>query len=529
MTDPARRRPGPRATDLVLVAGFVGALWVPVVSQLILSDDPEVAQREFRVLSNRPVLEWDLSSLRDYPDRFDAWFGDSFGARERLLRWHHVLKWFGFGVSPTERLVLGRDDWLFYAGDRSIPVYRGVDPLTEAQLSAWKTLLEERRDALAREGIEYLYVLAPNKNQIYSEYLPDRYAPLGPTRLDQLLAYLDEHSSFSVLDLRPALLAAKQEDTGGSYLYTRFGTHWSARGHVVAYTAIVQRLAELVPGIEPFDPDRFLARPTRGWRDSWGGRMYMEDMLQEETASLELRGGIRFERLLVREGLGRRRAVRGRGPDPDAPRLTCFHDSYLVELRNILARHFGDASFYWDAPYRPDWIAEERPDVVLEVRIERELVTCSPFAERWMDQDRLRAAFKAPRAIRFRPDSSEPVWGVESYREAVLEQVGKNLSIRSREGAGILIPAPPGPDGERLVMRLVFVAPAATELRVLYQTVDRPGFGDVNIVRHPVVKGRNDLYLELADPDRRGRLLIQPGAARGRYLLRSLEIRAVAR
>lgn len=529
MSEPARRPGGRKARDFFLVAGFLGGIWLPLVSQLTRSGDADAARREFRSAARRPDVEWRLASLRECPARFDAWYADAFGERERLLRWHHMLKWFGFGVSPTDRLVLGRDDWLFYAGDRSISVHRGVDPLIEEELQAWKTLLEERQDTLAREGIEYVYVLAPNKSQIYPEYLPARYAPVGPTRLDQLIAYLDEHSTFRVLDLRPALLAAKAEDTADSHLYNRLGTHWSARGHRVAYTAIAGRLAELLPGIEPFDPDRFLTRPTQGWRDSWGGRMYLEDLLVEVTESLELRGGTRFERLPPREGLGRERAVRGRGPDRDAPRLTCFHDSYLVELRNILARHFGDASFYWDAPYRPDWIAQEHPDVVLEVRIERELVTRSPFVARWMDQDRLREAFKAPIAIRTRLDASRPDQGFEPYRDATLEWVGTNLSLRLREGAGLLLPPPPGADGERLVVRSIFVAPTATELRLLYQTRERPGFNEVDVVRHPVVKGRNDLFLELTDPDRRGRLLLQPGSARGRYLLRSLEIRAVAR
>ena len=85
-----------------------------------------------------------------------------------------------------------------------------MDPFAAKDLDAWTRVLEERRDWLAARGIAYLFVVAPNANTIYPEYMPDRIRKASfRSRLDQLIDHLKANGFFNLVDLRPALRKAK--------------------------------------------------------------------------------------------------------------------------------------------------------------------------------------------------------------------------------------------------------------------------------------------------------------------------------
>src|SRR5262245_58909489 len=115
-------------------------------------------------------------------------------------------------------------------------------------------MLESQRDFLARRGIEYVFAIGPNKESIYPEQVPPRYNRVGPTRMDQLVAHLEAHSDFRILDLRPALRRARADDRPDVHLYFELGTHWNGRGARAAAREMQRRLGELFPAVRTFDP-----------------------------------------------------------------------------------------------------------------------------------------------------------------------------------------------------------------------------------------------------------------------------------
>jgi len=139
---------------------------------------------------------------------------------------------------PSSPLVIvGARGWLFYAGEQSMQNYLHQNSPPAAELDDWASRLQERRTWFAAHGIRYLFVVAPDKQSIYSEYMPRYLAPQhGDTRLDQLSRRLFREAAW--LDLRPSLRSAK--DSGP--LYFQLDTHWNDRGAYYAYRAIMQRL-----------------------------------------------------------------------------------------------------------------------------------------------------------------------------------------------------------------------------------------------------------------------------------------------
>jgi len=67
----------------------------------------------------------------------------------------------------SEDVLLGKDDWLYYAGDHSVDDFRGRYLLSTDELARWHAALKARRDWLALRGIKYRFVIAPNKQSIF--------------------------------------------------------------------------------------------------------------------------------------------------------------------------------------------------------------------------------------------------------------------------------------------------------------------------------------------------------------------------
>ena len=210
-----------RRLDRGLLVIFLAVLAAPHVDHLVRDDAKRGPFREQRNASPRPTPARNLDELRAYPAAYQNYWNDAFGMRDVLLRGNALLKAIGFGVLPGIDHVLGKDGWIFWRGKRVLDVWRGVLPLPESDLDAWRNRLEHRRAQCAALGARYLFVVCPEKPTLYPEFLPERFTKVGPSRLDQLLEFLRGRSDVDVLDLRPTLVAAKSADQPGNATYYR--------------------------------------------------------------------------------------------------------------------------------------------------------------------------------------------------------------------------------------------------------------------------------------------------------------------
>ena len=171
----------------------------------------------------------DAARLVAWPDAFQKYFEDHFTLRNRLIDWRSSLLWRGLGTTSSDTVIAGKQDWLFYAADGGIDDWTQAEPFTHDELEVWRETLVRRR-ALSRapREIPFLFVIAPDKQMIYPEFMPDSLRRLRDDfRADQIIAYMRQTTpDFQILDLRPAVIAAKSTEL----LYHRYDTHWNDRG-----------------------------------------------------------------------------------------------------------------------------------------------------------------------------------------------------------------------------------------------------------------------------------------------------------
>ncbi|HZS36691.1 MAG TPA: hypothetical protein VFF06_07695, partial [Polyangia bacterium] len=319
------------------------------------------------------------------PAKFAAHYSDQFGLRDTLLHWHALIKLRLFGVSPVPgNVVVGRDGWLYFGGCEP-DEFRRLAPLTGAELDAWTRSLEERRDWLAAHGSRFLFVVAPNKSTIYPEHYPAALAPASAaSRLDQLLEHLRAHSTVEVLDLRPALLARKQEER----VYDVTDSHWNQRGAEAACEAIAAALHRWFPSVNPIPRSAYDAAV-----EHWpvGGDLSRMIALPDEFTE---------EALLLRPRTPPRAHDAGsaaipwrRDADPDwkwplafetntpsLPRAVILRDSFAARLHPFLSEHFQRSVYLFTDNFDTRLLESEKPDVVIEEMVERHLMRRPPPA-----------------------------------------------------------------------------------------------------------------------------------------------------
>ena len=244
----ASHEPGlKQAANALLVATFFMLLWLPTLDTF-LHFDHAAAFNEKRLPAQFPRFN---QGLQEYVNGLEAYFNDHFGCRNQLVNWHLTL--FNTGRSDV---MMGRQGWLYFDENHMYLVkhYQGILQFSPQELADLQTLQERRRDWLARRGIQYLFVIAPDKQSIYPEYLPSWLKFIRPnTKLDQFITCMRVHSTVLVPDLRPALREAKLI----APTYYQTDSHWNSFGGFVSCEEMIKSLSKQMPGLKPLTLDSF--------------------------------------------------------------------------------------------------------------------------------------------------------------------------------------------------------------------------------------------------------------------------------
>lgn len=310
---------------------------------------------------------------------YRKYFNEEFGFRKDLIRLHAIAKFKIFGIASNEKVLLGKEGW-FYMGKyfSAIEYARNLQPFTPEELEVWKQALERRRDALRARGIHYIFAVAPNKESIYPEYLPDWYTRVSrQSRLDQLLEYMRERSDVKIIDLRPPLLAAK----GKIPLFYKTDSHWNSYGACCACEPIVDSLRQWFPQIPPYSAEQFVV--TRKRNAYHGDLLHLSglgDLLREDEILVSPSKPRRttLAKLADYDSSDRQTCFATQCDAPELPRAVVFRDSFFMALHPFVSEQFRRTVFIWQNNFDERVILREPCDVVIQEVVERTLIWPPP-------------------------------------------------------------------------------------------------------------------------------------------------------
>jgi hypothetical protein len=353
-----------RGGCLVLIAAFLAFLLVPLAGWMAGYRD--TTDFDFRERAPYPPPPKVLSRLTDYVAKLDTYISDSFAMRRQLLVASSRLR-YAIGGSVTERVIVGRNGWLFDGLD--LRDSRVVYPHRDAYVR-WYEIMEERRRWLADRGIGFIVMLGPSKHTVYPEYLPRGWEQRAQTETDVLLSYLRQHGSrIDFLDPRAALEAAKLRGE----VYYPYDTHWNEVGGLVVYDKLVPLIRAIYPQFVPVTPRDIVWRTTPSYNHNllrMLGLAAYDDLTESKaTFSPDRVTGADVSQTVTEEGLWETYRTE---TNLGGPRILALRDSFMTAVMPYLSQ---STSIFVSYPHQahefPKALIERlHPDIVIWEKIE---------------------------------------------------------------------------------------------------------------------------------------------------------------
>jgi hypothetical protein len=362
-----------RITHILFLLLVASTLLAPLYAT-VFNLSYEVAIEEKRKLTERPEVRVRevLTGYHQY--KFEQYLNDTFGLREFMVQTMANLYIDMLHTSPIERVILGRDNWLFINDGTAIQDTVGISLYSEDELVQFRTLFETRATYVKEKGIPYVYVVVPNKMTVYLDKLPFRVSTLGiETKTDQLIDIIESYTDIHVIDLREVLIEARTRSP--LLLYVPSDTHWQPYGAHIAYLHILSELEARYPalfsGVVPLDrtPDPKVADGGDLARMLNRKFSYRDPFILMPTTS----GEEPTTRVAITEY-----------PNPSLnalfayeqenwtlPRAVIVRDSFGEALVPFISELFSRSAYSW-TPFLYDYIIEaEKPDIILQFMVER--------------------------------------------------------------------------------------------------------------------------------------------------------------
>lgn len=323
---------------------------------------------ENKTLTAKPVLIKDGAFNRDFLSDAGDYFTDHFAFRQELVAADAKLRSALFGVSAVDSVIQGENGWLYY--EATLDDYQHRNSVSERMLFNMAhnvALMQEYTELL---GKTFLFTIAPNKNSLYGENMPDRYSYTVAEESDarRLKPWLEKEGVHYV-DLFE-LFEAQDE-----VLYYARDSHWNQDGAVLVYNTLLDACG--IPHETYEDAEREIRR------DYYGDlNLMLYPVGAEPEDEVHFLKEFEYEYVLSGEGMTAEdvsvedtfiQTVNGAG----SGNLLMYRDSFGNSLLPYMAEHFANATFSKVVPYPMTDLITAEPDIVIVEKVERHLPTLS--------------------------------------------------------------------------------------------------------------------------------------------------------
>lgn len=205
---------------------------IPVITMPIIQSGLGEGSKENRDMQEFPGVLVEGKINTNFFNEFDLYLQDHFNFRSELIALNTKIYEEVFTVSSEEQVIVGKDHWLFF--QKTLDDYRGDGVLSTEEIDQIVYTISLINDYVSSQGSEFRFVIAPNKNSVYPEYMPSNY--LGKNETSNMNLLSEKLSSDYYVDVFPVL---SEED---EITYLSRDSHWNNMGAYLAFEEIMDSL-----------------------------------------------------------------------------------------------------------------------------------------------------------------------------------------------------------------------------------------------------------------------------------------------
>lgn len=329
------------------------------VSAVFSQADAEVEQRELTAFPS--FFDEDGSLNKNFDSELSDYLSERMPFRSAALEWKSTLLEKLFASSTASDVIIGKNGWLYF--EPTIAEYTATSLLSERSIANIVDTLSQINDYCEQKGVKFVFTVAPNKNELYDENLPLRFLKGEGNNYDRLTEALRQ-TDIPYVDFHDLAGAAEEP------LYYATDSHWNVRGAVIAYDALLTRLAI---EHETYQNVSWIESEKNG--DLYG-MLHPADMQPETewvpdvTYTYEYTSRFRSEEdiTITTEN------TTGNGS------LLMFRDSFGNALLAFLAQHFSTAYFSRAVPCDLTLVDSLNADTVIYEMVQRNLANIISYA-----------------------------------------------------------------------------------------------------------------------------------------------------
>jgi hypothetical protein len=354
--------------NLLFVVCFLFIISFPLV---FIDRKSIVSEKENRVLATFPTL-WENDRMIDIetiPQIFDNYINDRFGFRNVILSLANIFNKTARTINGN--VIIGKKDWLFYSrpdDGNNINDFFKLNLFTDDEINKFIENIEKRFEWCNSNNIKFVFLIAPNKHNVYPEYYPfDR--PEGITRTEQIMGALPDHLKEIVVYPLDYMVRNK---AGDMPFYFETDTHWNMAGAHCAFALLFNRVKQMFPSTE-FPDIKFITDISY---DSFGDIVPMLGFTSYGRRTIPnvypMDGWETFYQYIKNERLG---GVIIKNRQHSLPKAIVFRDSFFDVLEPFASSIFSSAEYNrkWFNESEKNYILENKPDIIIWELVERNI------------------------------------------------------------------------------------------------------------------------------------------------------------
>ena len=356
-----------KKTVILYIVSFVIVMCLPHLLFAACRNFVDTANYENRSLYEAPVIG--QTPYKDLPSSFESFYNDRLPFRNQLIALNNSIGYFVFGATTGDRVMIGKDGWLFIEDKNqgnAVTNYNGKDTINDEELAALAENLVRNQKIIEDAGMEFVIFVSPNKNRVYSEYMPDYMGePATQYQLKQIIEYLRANTDLRIVYDYDEIMQAKDTlEDRGIHVYNKVDTHWN---NVGAYAGAMALLKEL--GIDMPDIESLSFEPVENDASDLGGMLHLKDYFMDKEVNYAVSG---YETNSMEElAFDEDDVISYQSQAPDARTVYVCRDSFAKAMGPYLGSQFKKVYMKHQNFYNVNDLLSVDPDVFVLETVER--------------------------------------------------------------------------------------------------------------------------------------------------------------